>query len=64
MGIQHINTHSSIGDIPCVVDSCMKDPTGELQPKTYIGSFLMQHCVHILQAHTYSVHHYMVYNYA
>ena len=37
--------------------------TGELQPQTHICCSLIQHCVHMLQAISYS-HGYLVYNYA
>ena len=43
---------STIGDIPCVVQSCMRDLTGELQPQICIGCSLIQHCVGILQVCT------------
>ena len=33
-----------IGGILCVVQSCTRDPTEELQPKTRIGRSLIQHC--------------------
>ena len=46
------NCHA-IGDILCVVESCMRDLTGELQPQTRISPSLIKHSVHILQAHTY-----------
>ena len=42
-----------IGEILCAVQSCTRDPTGELQLETCIGRFLKQDYVHILQAHIY-----------
>ena len=43
----------TIGDIPCMVQSCMRDSTTELQLQTCTDHSLMQHFVHILQAYTY-----------
>ena len=39
------NDCCTIRDIPCLVYSCLRDLTGELQPQTHIGSSLIQHCV-------------------
>ena len=47
------NDCSPLGDIPCVISTCMKDLTGELRPQTGIGGSLIQHCVCIPQASTY-----------
>ena len=53
MDVQHIERLCITEDILCVLQSCMRDPTGELQPQTGIIRSLMQHCVCMLQAHTY-----------
>ena len=39
-----------IGDILCVVYSCMRDLIGELCPPTHIGHSLIQHCVCVYPA--------------
>ena len=56
------NDCSIIGDIPCLVQSCMRDLTGELQPQTHIDCSLIQHCVYILTA-SHFIHWYLVCNY-
>ena len=43
-------TTAPIRDIPWVVQSSMKDPTGELQPQTCISLPLIQHCVRMYTA--------------
>ena len=45
-----LNNRSTIEDIPCVRQSCMRDLTGELGHQTCISRSLIQHCVRILQA--------------
>ena len=47
------NDCSSIRDIPCVVQSWMRDLTGELQQQTHTSCSLTQYCVHTLQGHPY-----------
>ena len=49
------NNCNIIGDILCVVQSCTRDLTRELRPKTRIGRSLIQHCVCILQVHIYII---------
>ena len=41
-----------IQDILCVVQSCTRDPTGELQSETRIGRSLIRHCVRCKYVHT------------
>ena len=43
-----------IGDILCVVQSCTRDPTGELRSETRIGRSLIRHCVCVLSISTYA----------
>ena len=49
------NDCTTIGDIPCVVWSCMRDLTRELWPQTCTSHSLIQQCVFILQACKYIV---------
>ena len=49
-----------IEDFLCVVSSCNRDSTGQLQPKTRIGRSLMRHCMRILHA---CIHITIWYNY-
>ena len=44
----------TFGVIPCVPQSCMRDPTGELCLQTHISCSLIQHRVCTLQACAYS----------
>ena len=55
------NDCSTIRDIPCVVQSCMRDPTGELWLQTHIVCSLIQQYVGIRQA--CKKNHYLVHNY-
>ena len=45
-----LNDCSTIGQIPCVVYSCNRDPIGELRPQTPIGRSLIPTWVCTLQA--------------
>ena len=47
-----LNDCSTIKDISDVVQSCMSDSTGKLQPQTCIGCSLMQHCVYTASPYT------------
>ena len=47
------NDCCTIGPIPCMVQSCTRDPTGELLPQTCINHSLVQNGMRILQARTY-----------
>ena len=51
--VLHTNDCSTIKGILWVVQSCMRDPTEEVQPQTCIDHSLMQHHVRILPAYTY-----------
>ena len=48
-----LNDSYIIEDILRVVQSCNRDPTGELRPETRIGCSLIRHFVCILQARIY-----------
>ena len=41
-----------IGHTVCVVQSCIRIPTGELRSQIHIVHSVVQHCVHIVQVHT------------
>ena len=51
--VLHIEWLLYYKDIPWVVQSNMRDRTGELRLQTFIGRSWIQHCVRMLQARAY-----------